>query len=51
MPRGKRDSTHMDEPRSQADANMRLEAMAQGVESRSLRLRRDLNMSGARRGP
>ena len=45
----KRDSAHLDEPRSRADANVRLEAMARGVESRSLRLRNELNMAGARR--
>lgn len=45
----KRDSAHMDEPRSRAEANRRLEGMAQGVESRSLRLRHELDMSGARR--
>lgn len=47
----KRDSAHMDEPRSQADARMRIEAMAKGVESRSLRFRHDLNMSAPRREP
>lgn len=44
----KRDSAHADERRSQADANMRLEAMAKGVESRSLRLRHELTMRSAR---
>ena len=45
----KRDSAQLDERRSQADVNQRLEAMATGVESRCLRLEHDLGARAARR--
>ena len=45
----KRDSAQLDERRSKADADRRLEAMATGVESRCLRLEHDLRARGARR--
>lgn len=45
----KRDSIDRDERRSPADVHRRLEAMSKGVESRSLRLRHELEQSGARR--
>ena len=44
----RRDSVHMDERRSPADAHRRLEAMASGVEARSLRLAHELKSNGAR---
>ena len=45
----KRDSAQLDERRSLADVNQRLEAMAAGVESRCLQLEHDLRARGARR--
>ena len=48
----KRDSAHLDERRSSADVadvNRRLEEMAKGVESRSLRLRHELHSRRERR--